>query len=335
MIQCENLVKIYTQTGVEVVALQGLDLSVAAGEMIGIVGESGSGKTTLLNMLGGLDRPSAGKVLVGGQDLLKMTERELDGYRCTQVGFVWQQTTRNLTPYLTALENVELPMRLTSSSARQRRARSEELLTTVGLGERRHHLPGQLSGGEQQRAAIAVALVNQPALLLADEPTGELDTTTALDIYEVLKKINHTFGTMVLIVSHDLGISQHVGRVVMIRDGKTSTETVRVEPATPVTPAHPEKLQPTFEELLMLDSAGRVQIPRDVLETLGIGGRVRLDVREDGVLLKAVDGHRRTTISATEQLDDMEIFIRDEPLDEERPLPLIQRLRKLLHRGNR
>jgi len=271
-------------------------------------------------------------VLVGGQDLLKMTERELDGYRCTQVGFVWQQTARNLTPYLTALENVELPMRLTSSSATQRRARSEELLTTVGLGERRYHLPGQLSGGEQQRAAIAVALANQPALLLADEPTGELDTATALGIYEMLKKINHTFGTIVLIVSHDQGISQHVGRVVMIRDGKTSTETVRVEPATPV---HPEKPQPTFEELLMLDSAGRVQIPREVLETLGIGGRVRLDVREDGVLLKAVDGHRRTTISATEQLEDMEIFIRDEPLDEERHLPLIQRLRKLLHRGNR
>ncbi len=334
MIQCENLVKIYTQTGVEVVALQGLDLSVADGEMIGIVGESGSGKTTLLNVLGGLDRPSAGKVQVGGQDLLKMTERELDGYRCTQVGFVWQQTTRNLTPYLTALENVELPMRLTSSSVTERRTRSEELLATIGLGERRYHLPGQLSGGEQQRVAIAVALANQPALLLADEPTGEMDTATALDIYGMLKKINRTFGTMVLIVSHDPGISQHVGRVVMIRDGKTSTETVRVEPASPITPVHTEKPQPTFEELLMLDSAGRVQIPREVLETLGIGGRVRLDVREDGVLLKAVDGHRRTTISVKEQFEDEEIFIRDEPLDEKKTIPLFQRLRKLFHRGN-
>jgi putative ABC transport system ATP-binding protein len=330
MITCENLVKIYTQTGIDVVALQGLDLSVADGEMIGIVGESGSGKSTLLNVLGGLDRLSAGKVLVDDQDLLKMTERELDNYRCTQVGFVWQQTTRNLTPYLTTIENIELPMRLTTLSSIQRRARAEELLDTVGLKERGNHLPEQLSGGEQQRAAIAVALANQPTLLLADEPTGELDTVTAQNIYAMLQKINRAYGTTVLIVSHDPGISQQVGRVVMIRDGKTSTETVRLDEKT--VSALQEKQHLAFEELLMLDSAGRVQIPREVLETLGIGGRVRLEVKDDGVLLRAVDGHRRSIASSSEQDWNKEIFIVDEPLPEKQSVSLVQRVRRIWKR---
>ncbi|MFZ3069586.1 MAG: ABC transporter ATP-binding protein [Anaerolineaceae bacterium] len=324
MITCENLVKIYTQTSVDVVALQGLDLSIEAAEMIGIVGESGSGKSTLLNVLGGLDRPSAGKVLVNGQDLLKMTEKELDNYRCTQVGFVWQQTTRNLTPYLTTLENIELPMRLTTLSSVQRRARAEELLETVGLSERNNHLPEQLSGGEQQRAAIAVALANQPTLLLADEPTGELDTGTAQNIYAMLQKINRTYGTTVLIVSHDPGISRQVQRVVMIRDGRTSTETVRVEEQTVATLIG--KPQPTFEELLMLDSAGRLQIPSDVLETLGIGGRVRLEVKDGDILLHPVDGHRRSAVSSSVQDEGEEVYIEDEPLPKKKPNSLLQRI---------
>ncbi|HBO34047.1 MAG TPA: ABC transporter [Anaerolineaceae bacterium] len=330
MITCENLVKIYSQTGVEVLALQGLDLNVSDGEMIAIVGESGSGKSTLLNVLGGLDRPSAGKVLVGGQDLLKMSERELDNYRCTLVGFVWQQTTRNLTPYLTALENIELPMRLTTLSSIQRQARAEELLETVGLKGRGKHLPNQLSGGEQQRTAIAVALANKPSLLLADEPTGELDSATAQVIYGMLQNINKMYRTTVLIVSHDPDISQYVKRVVMIRDGKTSTETVRVKEQS--IPMLQKKHQPVFEELLMLDNAGRVQIPRDVLETLGIGGRVQLEVKEGDILLHPVDGHRRSTTSSTEHNDDEEIFIEDEPLPEKQSVSLVQRVRKLWKR---
>lgn len=329
MIQCDNLVKIYTQTGVEVVALQGLDLSVAAGEIIGIVGESGSGKSTLLNVLGGLDRPSAGRVMVNGQDLVKMTEREFDGYRSTQVGFVWQQTTRNLAPYLTALENVELPMRLTTLSSDQRQTRAQELLETVGLGERRYHLPGQLSGGEQQRVAIAVALANTPDLLLADEPTGELDTVTAQSIFDLLNSINQTYGTTILMVSHDSEISHHVGRVVMIRDGKTSIETVRVEPTAPTIAEQKEKLQPAFEELLMLDNAGRVQIPPEVLETLGIGRRVRLEVKEDGVMLMPVDGHRRAADSKMDESEDEEISIMDEPAAEQKPRLLLQKILKI------
>jgi putative ABC transport system ATP-binding protein len=330
MITCENLVKIYTQTGVDVVALQGLDLSVADGEIIGIVGESGSGKSTLLNVLGGLDRPSAGRIEVNGQDLLKMTEKELDHYRCTQVGFVWQQTSRNLIPYLTTLENIELPMRLSTLSAELRRARAEELLDTVGLGERGNHLPDQLSGGEQQRAAIAVALANQPAILLADEPTGELDTATATTIYQVLQKINQLFGTTILIVSHDTGISHQVGRVILIRDGRTSTETVRVKETIEVkTQQNP--LQ-TFEELLMLDNAGRVQIPRNVLEALGIGGRVKLEVKEGDILLHPVDGHRRQ-IETSEKWDaDGDVLFEEEPMAEEKPGFLRQRIRTILKR---
>lgn len=328
MIACENLVKIYTQTGVDVVALQGLDLTVQAGEMIGIVGESGSGKSTLLNVLGGLDRPSAGKVQVNGQDLLKLSDKELDRYRCTQVGFVWQQTTRNLIPYLNACENVELPMRLSELSTSQRLERAEALLGLVGLGERLRHLPGQLSGGEQQRTAISVALANQPALLLADEPTGELDTATAQGIYAVLQQVNREYGTTILIVSHDPNLSRQVGRVVAIRDGKTSTETVRVDdPSAATTQARP---QAEFEELLVLDRAGRVQIPRQVLESLGIGGRVRLEVAEEGVLLRAVDGHRRTTPTSVGLPE--EAFLPEEPLPEVRQSKLRERLRKLWKR---
>ena len=186
-ILCDNLVKIYKVAGLEVVALQGLDLAVAKGELMGIVGASGSGKSTLMNILGGLDRPSAGRVWVGGRSLLDLTDGALTQYRRTQVGFVWQQGARNLIPFLTAYENIELPMILAGVPASQARSRVEALLEAVGLADRRRHYMTQLSGGEQQRVAIAVALANQPALILADEPTGELDNTTALTIYTAFK----------------------------------------------------------------------------------------------------------------------------------------------------
>jgi ABC-type lipoprotein export system ATPase subunit len=333
MIQCESLVKIYTQTGVDVVALQGLDLSVESGEMIGIVGESGSGKSTLLNVLGGLDQSSAGKAEVAGKSLLKLRETELDHYRCTQVGFVWQQTTRNLTPYLSALENVELPMRLTERTAAQRRKRAFELLEMIGLVRRAHHHPAQLSGGEQQRVAIAVALANEPVLLLADEPTGELDTATASHIYELFKTVNRTCHTTILIVSHDLTIQRYVGRVVAIRDGKTSTETVRVSESTQI--AQAATITPRFEELLMLDNAGRVQIPGEVLENLGIGGRVRLEVKDGSVMLHAVAGYRREAAVPEEVTWVQEIFLPEEPLRGEHQLKASERIRRLFTRRAR
>jgi ABC-type lipoprotein export system ATPase subunit len=335
LITCENLVKIYSSTasryhkGIEVVALQGLDLTVAQGEMIGIVGESGSGKSSLLNILGGLDRPSAGKVLVAGSNLLEMSEEELNTYRLQQVGFVWQQTTRNLTPYLSALENVEMPIRINRTAEDQCRQRAVQLLEMTGLGDRLHHLPGQLSGGEQQRTAIAVALANQPNLILADEPTGELDTANSIKIYEILRKINRELGATIIIVSHDPGISQYVDRVVLIRDGKTSTETVRI---TPGVEAH-DLLAYTsadYEELLMLDNSGRVQIPSDMLERLNIGGRVRVEVKAEGILLKPVEGHARSALNGERLSLEQSIYMEEEPLEEALKVSLAQRFINLL-----
>jgi len=303
MIVCDNLVKIYKIADLETVALQGLDLVVAPGELMGIVGPSGSGKSTLMNILGGLDRPSAGRVWVDGQDLLKMSEADLSRYRRSKVGFVWQQGSRNLIPYLTALENVELPMTLTGSAQGAKRQRAEELLEAVELAERRHHRLAQLSGGEQQRVAIAVALANSPALLLADEPTGEVDSATALTIYETFRRLNREYGVTTLIVSHDLNIARHVSRVVAIRDGKTATETVRQSAAGHEPGGKPH--EEAFEELVVLDSAGRLQVPKEYLEQLNIKGRARLELTEEGVLIRpAPQAIRRQAagISSTAEL---------------------------------
>ncbi|MCD6289427.1 MAG: ABC transporter ATP-binding protein [Anaerolineae bacterium] len=287
---CDNLVKIYKVADLEVVALQGLDLVVAPGELLGIVGASGSGKSTLMNILGGLDRPSAGRVWVDGYDLLKLSDAELNRYRRSKVGFVWQQGARNLIPYLNALENVELPMTLAGVTGRKRRKRAEELLEAVGLADRRHHHLAQLSGGEQQRVAIAVALANHPSLLLADEPTGEVDSATALTIYKTFQELNRELGLTTVIVSHDIGLARHVDRVVAIRDGKTASETVRQTVTT--APAEGEAAEggevqeeEIFEELVVLDSAGRLQIPKDYLEHFGIKGRARLELTEEGILI--------------------------------------------------
>src|SRR5512139_3283038 len=212
LIVCENLVKIYKVTEIEVVALQGLDLTVERGELMGIVGASGSGKSTLLNVLGGLDRPSAGRVRVSGQDLLKLSNHELDRYRRRKVGFVWQQVARNLVPYLSAQANIELPMTVANLSRRQKRQRSRELLEAVGLWDHREHRLVQLSGGQQQRVAIAVAMANHPDLLLADEPTGELDSATAQQILQLLRQMNERFGLTTLIVTHDPNIARAVNR---------------------------------------------------------------------------------------------------------------------------
>ncbi len=293
-IVCDNLVKIYKVATLEVVALQGLDLVVKRGELLGVVGASGSGKSTLMNILGGLDRPSAGRVWVDGYDLLKLSDFALDRYRRAKVGFVWQQGARNLVPYLNALENVMLPMTLAGQSGRQPRRRAQELLTTVGLAERQRHYLQQMSGGEQQRVAIAVALANNPSLLLADEPTGEVDSVTALAIYETFQELTRHFGLTTIIVSHDPDIAYRVHRVVAIRDGRTSSETVR-QPAAEA-PADGEAPSavgvaadaPRFEELVVVDSAGRLQVPKEYLQRLAIKGRVRLELREGEIAIQPV-----------------------------------------------
>ena len=278
---CEDLFKIYKVADLEVVALRGLDLTVARSEVAAIVGASGSGKTTLLYILAGYDAPSAGAVTVGGRDLLAMSPKDAEEYRRHEVGFVWQQTSRNLLPYLTALENVALPMMLTGVPSEQRKKRAEELLVLTGLEERAGHTPDRLSGGEQQRVAVAVALANRPSLLLADEPTGELDEATAGEVLDLLRTVNRDLGTTVLIVTHDPAIAFKVDRVVMIRDGKTSAEVRRRI-------VHASRSDPSdepFEEILLVDATGRVQIPQEFLEALNIRDKARVRLEDGRVTL--------------------------------------------------
>ena len=273
---CQDVFKIYKIADLEVVALRGLDLAVDEGEVVAIVGASGSGKSTLLNILAGYDAPSAGGVRVGSRDLLRMSARETEEYRRSEVGFIWQQTSRNLFPYLTTLENVSLPMMLANAPGRERRERAEELLRLVGMGHRLAHTPEKLSGGEQQRVAIAVALANRPPLLLADEPTGELDDATAADILDLFGEVNREMGTTILIVTHDPDIAYKVGRAVMIRDGKMSTEIRRKITYRRIV-GDAETEQP-LEEFALVDGNGRIQIPRELLERMNIGEKARVSL---------------------------------------------------------
>lgn len=283
-ILCQNLVKIYKLAELEVVALQGLDLAVQQGELVAIVGKSGSGKSSLLQILGGLSRPSAGKVQIDGKDMLTLDEQGTVQYTRHTVGFVWQQTGRNLLPYLSALQNVEMPMLVSGLNAKTRRERARELLELVGLGHRSGHGLTSLSGGEQQRVAIGVALANDPPLVLADEPTGELDGRTAVQIMGLFDRLAAELGKTVVIVSHDADIKQYVERVVQIRDGRTSTEIVRHERA--VDEQSPDA---RHVEYTVLDRAGRLQLPADVVEELGMQGRVTVELTPDGVLVRPVN----------------------------------------------
>ncbi len=287
MVFCDGLVKIYRMADREVVALQGLELSVGVEEMLAIVGPSGAGKSTLLNVIGGLDRPSAGQILVDGANLADFSDVTLDHYRREQTGFVWQLPGRNLIPYLTARENVALPMAMARLPAHVRHERTAELLEAVDLGDRADHLPLQLSGGEQQRVAIAVALANRPRLLLADEPTGELDSATAHTVYQTLRRLNETFGLTIIIVTHDPEIIGWVDRIVAIRDGKVSTEqrVERSEERAGTDDPISSPLHPLYSEYVVVDSAGRLQIPEMYREQYGIGGRVQLEPTDEGLLI--------------------------------------------------
>jgi putative ABC transport system ATP-binding protein len=274
IIACDGLVKIYQVVDLQVVALQGLDLHVEAGEFIAIVGASGSGKSTLLNILGGLDEPSAGRASVAGNDLMGMTDEDRTRYRRQVIGFMWQQTGRNLLPYLSAVENVEMPMILKGSS--NRRERALELLELVGLENRAGHRPAQLSGGEQQRVAVAVALANEPAVVLADEPTGELDTATAVQVFEVLADVADKRGVTIVVVTHDPLVADHASRTVAIRDGRTSTETLRS--------THTDRsgnVTTVQEEFVVLDRSGRLQLPEQYVDYLRLERRVRLTLDDD------------------------------------------------------
>jgi ABC-type lipoprotein export system ATPase subunit len=278
MIVCDNLVKIYKIANLEVVALQGLDLVVEPGEFIALVGASGSGKSTLMHILGGLDVPSAGRAVVAGHVLGDMDGRDRTAYRRRVIGFVWQQTARNLFAYLTARQNVELPMLLNGVGRRKREERATELLARVGLSERGDHRPERLSGGEQQRVAIAVALANEPAALFADEPTGELDSVTAGEVFNLMRTVNQELGVTIVVVTHDPLVNEQVSRTIAIRDGRTSTETLRRRSVSQTGGHHV-----ISEEYAVLDRVGRLQLPRAHVDALGLEQRVRLELEPDHI----------------------------------------------------
>jgi len=288
MIHCEGLVKIYKAADLEVFALQGLDLNVEDGELMAIIGNSGSGKSTLLNMLGGLDRPTAGTLVVDGRNMLKMSEKDLVRYKRESVGFVWQNNARNLIPYLTALENVELPILL---QGRRKRMRALELLEAVGLTHRKNNKLHQLSGGEQQRVAIAIALANQPKLLLADEPTGSVDSKMADQILDLFRELNRSIGITIVIVTHDPHLARKVDRVVAIRDGKISSEMLRkrsyAEELEELERGIAASEEESHVEYAVLDKAGRLQVPASYLESIGMKdkNKVRVELVDGKIVL--------------------------------------------------
>jgi len=292
LVICDNLVKIYKVADLEVVALQGLDLEVMQGEMMAIVGVSGSGKTTLLNILSSLDVPSAGRCVVDGYDLTRLSQAQRIYYERYTVGHVWQQSGRNLLPELSIQENVELPQVLGGANSARRARRAQELLEMVGLGGMDKKRPDQLSGGEQQRAAIAVALANEPKLLLGDEPTGELDSISANEILTLLRTLNRQLGLTIIIVTHDVAIAALVDRTIAIRDGRTSTETVRRDAPLEIVSEHTLASSAviglpgeTHRESVVIDRAGRLQLPKEALERISYNGRAEIRIVYDHVEL--------------------------------------------------
>ncbi len=218
MIKAENLIKIYKVGDAEVNALGGVNLEVEKGEFVSIVGASGSGKSTLLHILGGLDKPTEGSVYIDGRNLSEMSDDELAEIRCLKIGFVFQ--FHNLIPTLTALENVELPMIFAKVSTEERKRRAKKLLESVGLDDRMNHLPSQLSGGQQQRVAIARALANNPEVILADEPTGELDSKNSHLIMKTLSELRENYGVTIIVVTHDMEMAKYADRIIKMKDGK-------------------------------------------------------------------------------------------------------------------
>jgi ABC-type lipoprotein export system ATPase subunit len=278
MIFCDRLVRIFTVGGLEVQALQGLDLVVGPGELTALVGASGSGKSTLLGILAALDVPTGGQAVVDGLDLATLRSAQRLAYRRSTVGFLWQQTSRNLFTHLTAAQNVTLPMRLAGAGRAERRRRAADLLELMDVADCRDQVVPEMSGGQQQRVAVAVALANRPRVLLADEPTGELDTDTAAQVFGALRTANAELGVTVLIVTHDAAVAQHVRRTIAIRDGRISTEVLR---RAGTDADGREEL--VAQEYSVLDRAGRLQLPHEYVAALGMRDRVRLELEPDHI----------------------------------------------------
>lgn len=286
---CDGLVKIYKTEDIEVLALQGLELEIKKGELVAIIGKSGSGKSTLLNMIGGLEKPTAGRLYVDGNDLFAMSEKKLVEYRKNLVGFVWQNSGQNLFPYFTAVQNVEAPLYFDKMSQKERHKKAMDLLRLIGIDHKANSYPAQMSGGEQQRVAIAVALAHDPKILLADEPTGAVDSKTSNMIQDIFRKINQELGITIIIVTHDLSLANKVSRVIMIADGKISTEKImKAEYAVQLDSLTTEHLAEvdSHEEYSVLDKARRVQLSEEALNLAGIdSNKVRVEVQDGKIII--------------------------------------------------
>ncbi len=266
---CRQIVKVYKIESHEIVALKGIDFEMERGEAVAIIGPSGAGKSSLLNLLGGLDRPTAGQLIVDGQNLLELKGRALADYRLRRVGFLWQQVERNLLPHRSALGNVALPMMLAGVPFWKRGRQARELLEAVGLADHVHKRPAQLSSGQQQRVAVAVALANHPPLLLADEPTGALDRQSAAQVMALLKDLRERFGLTLLMATHDLDIAGHADRVLTLRDGALGQDLSGMGDDSPT-----------------LDEGGKLQLPDAVQKQLAEAARISVEIRPEGVLLR-------------------------------------------------
>ncbi|MBP3806972.1 MAG: ABC transporter ATP-binding protein [Eubacterium sp.] len=293
MVECDGLVKLYKTSEVEVMALQGLELQIEKGELIAIIGKSGSGKTTLLNIIGALEQPSAGKIYIDGQELSTLSPKQLEDIRKKKIGFVWQKSSQNLFPYMTAVENIESQLYYEKMSKKARREKALSLLEEVGLSDKADSFPSELSGGEQQRVAIAVALIRDPEILLADEPTGAVDSKTSDMIQNLFRKLNRERGVTVIIVTHDISLANKVDRVVMISDGRVTTEKImKEEYKENITSINSEDfdMSNVHEEFSVLDKAGRLKLSDEIREQTGLtSARVKVEVIDGKVVISSTE----------------------------------------------
>ena len=293
IVQCDGLVKLYKTNEVEAMALQGLELNIERGELIAIIGKSGSGKSTLLNIIGALEQPSAGKIIIDGEDLSLMSRKELEKLRRKKIGFIWQKSSQNLFPYMTAVENVESQLYYQKMSKAERRKKALELLEEVGLKDKADSFPREMSGGEQQRVTIAAALIKDPEILLADEPTGAVDTKTSDMIQNLFRKLNQERGITVIIVTHDISLANKVNRVVMISDGRVTTEKVmkeKYQKSISSLDSETFDMSLVHEEYSVLDKAGRLKLSDEIREQTGITStRVKVEVVDGKVVISSID----------------------------------------------